>query len=123
MAGFKDENRLHEVRDRLYARNADAVRAPRHSLTDEELRAKRKQSPRQWASDTPDTNRPVTAGPRVDARAAMTRSRVSDVQTSNQTTRSSVVPETHDSIAEEEEITTDTVTTTPSKQSRRRRYR
>ncbi len=75
MPGIKDEERLKTVRDRLYARNAQDVRAPQHSLTDEELRAKRKQAPHEWNSPTKE-QRSQSVGPRVDARAAMPRQQV-----------------------------------------------
>lgn len=75
MAGIKDEHNIESLRERLYARNAKEAHAPRHSLTDEELRQKRQQSPREWRDGEDDLseNAPARVGPRLDARASMKR--------------------------------------------------
>ena len=76
MAGIKDEHNIEALRERLYARNAKEVHVARHSLTDEELRQKRQQSPREWQDGEDDLseNAPARVGPRLDARASMKRS-------------------------------------------------
>ena len=117
MPGIKDEDRLRKVRDRLYARNAADVRTPLHSLTDEELRAKRKQAPRAW-DDSKSEKRPTAVGPRVDARTAMSQQRqVSGTdqvaQRTAQATQQSAMP-----VQTESESAT-----TPASKKPRRRYR
>ncbi len=72
MAGIKDADHIKELRERLYARNAEAVRVGRHELSPNQT----PEVPRVWRdaeSKTSATATPKQSQPRVDARVDIKR--------------------------------------------------
>ena len=71
MSGIKDSERIGDLRDRLYARNAEEVHVERHGLTPEEGQS----VPRVWRDMADQTTqaKPAQSGPRVDARVDIKR--------------------------------------------------
>lgn len=74
MAGIRDQEHIDELRDRLYARNAEAVRVGRHDLTKKNTADN---VPRVWSDAAEQTssvlvNRPPRQDARVDMRSSYT---------------------------------------------------
>lgn len=70
MAGIKDQENLDELRDRLYARNAESARVGRHDLTTKDATANN--VPRVWQEAAANTSKvPSAHSPRQDARVDM----------------------------------------------------